>query len=267
MTAALRAARGHRRTRLVAAASAMVVLLAGCKVDIRLVVAADDDGSGSVTARFTLDAAAVETLGGDVESRLRVADLIQAGWDVDVEPAEAGTIVEARKAFSRPEELTGVIEELSGDTGPFRDFRLERSRSQFRTSFEFRGDVDLGAGVGASALDPGDDSLAAELSDEGIDVQALREFLGDRLDRAFSFEIVAALPGDGSHNAPGTISGEPTWRPSVGERVALRASSSDLDEARIALVALGAVLFLGAVALAATGRRRARRAVGEREPG
>lgn len=231
-----------------AVALSLVLLLTSCKVDARLGVRVREDGSGSVEARFVLDRDALAALGGDLSKRLRAADLVQAGWRVEVEGNEGGGAeAVAQKGFATPGELAEVIEELSGRVGPFRGFTLTRDRSTFSTAFSFEGRVDLRGGVGPSALDPGDEDVVAELEGEGVEVGALRELLRERIDGAVGLEVVVDLPGDGPHNAPEELAGEPRWTPRAGEAAELSAESERQDLDRIALVALGALF--GAAAL------------------
>lgn len=229
---------------------------AGCTVDVDLRVAVAEDGSGVVTVRFDLDDEAVEALGGPLEERLRVADLVRSGWEVETDEDGDGASVVARKEFGSPAQLADTVEELSGGAGPFRDFRLERDRSRFSTSFDFAGSVDLTEGVGAAAVDPADEALVAELSDEGVDVHELRRHLRERLDGAFELAVVVELPGGASHNAPSVRAGSPVWRPAVGERVEMRASASALDTERLALVVGGGLLALVALGVWWAPRRR-----------
>lgn len=231
-------------------AMAAVVVLTSCKVDVHVGVRVYENGSGSVVARFVLDRAAIDAIGGDFEEQLRVADLIQAGWDVQVEAGkDGGAEAVAEKPFNRPEELTAIIDELSGDIGPFRDFRLTRERSTFRTDFTFAGRVDLETGIGASSIDPEDEAVRVEIEEEGVGVEELREFLKERVDEVFTFEVVAYLPGGGEHNAPEDLAGAPQWAPQVGEVVELKAESSLLATDRVALVVIGAGLGLTALAI------------------
>lgn len=248
-----------RPVRLTAAALAAVVLLASCKVDVHLGVRVSENGSGVVQARFVLDRDALDAIGGDLGERLRVADLVQAGWAVDVNETDAGAEAVAEKRFRTPEELTAIVDQLSGDVGPFRDFVLRRHRSTFETDFSFEGRVDLDAGVGASSLDPEDEGVVAELEDEGIQVEQLREFLRERVDQSFDVEVVVDLPGDGSHNAPREVGGEPRWTPRPGEVLELKAASSERHLDRLVLVSLGSVLGLGAAGVLAAWAVRRRR--------
>lgn len=253
---------GLKLTRRVPAGVAILFALlamTGCKVDVHLGVRVAENGSGSVVARFVLDDDALRAVGGDLKEQLRVGDLTQAGWEVTVEPtSDGGAEAVAEKGFARPEELTAVIGQLSGDVGPFRDFRLGRKHSTFRTEFEFRGQVDLESGIGGSSLDPNDEGIAAEIEAQGVEIEQLREFLKDRVDKAFTVEVVVDMPGGGSHNAPKALAGAPQWTPRLGEVADLKASSSLFALDRAVLVGIGGVLGVAAiVAFAAWWRTRA----------
>lgn len=233
-----------KRARLAALVAAAALVFSACEVDVTLGVRVGDDGSGEVRAEFVLDEEAVDSLGGELGQALRVADLIQAGWEVEVDDEVEGAAAVATKRFGTPEQLRQVIAELSGEAGPFRDFRVARDRGFFTTEYEFAGSVDLEGGVGATALDPGDGALDVELEDEDVEIEELQAFLSERLTDVFDIRVIVAMPGDGSNNAPAAAGGEPQWNPAVGEVVELRASSSSLDVARIVWLALGVVLLL-----------------------
>ena len=254
---------GLKLPRRLAVLVAATLLLTSCKVDVQLGIRAAEDGSGAVRARFVLDGDALDAIGGDLEEQLRVADLLQSGWKVDVsERKGGGAEAVAEKRFAGPEEFSAAIDELSGDIGPFQDFGLRRERSTFSTSFRFEGKVDLESGVGASSLNPQDPGITEEIEAQGVDVEQLREFLRERVDQAFDFEIVVDLPGSGSNNAPDEVGGAPRWTPRVGEVVVLRAESSATDADRIALVVLGTVLLLVAAGIGVAWWIRRRRGAG-----
>lgn len=243
--------RPHRLSptfRLLTVAAVLALVATSCKVDVRLGIRARENGSGEVQARFVLDDDARDVLGGDLEEQLRVADLVQAGWEVDVDENDDGAEIRASRSFATPRELTGVIGQLSGEAGPFRDFRLDRNRSAFRTDFEFTGMVDLEGGVGATTLDPGDEDVASEVEEQGVELEELRAYLSERMDAGFNIEVVAEMPGEGSHNAPSELAGEPRWQPLPGEVIELSASSSELDLDRVVLVAIAAALALASAA-------------------
>lgn len=221
--------------------------LSSCKVDVRLDVRVGENGSGVVQARFTLDREALEAVGGNLETALAVDDLVAAGWHVDVEPNGGGAEVTAERGFGDPADLTRVIGELSGERGPFRGFRLTRKHSAFRTSFAFRGGVDLADGVGPTLIDPSDAIVSAEAEHREVEVDEIRDYLLEQLDGAVTVEVTVALPGRGAHNAPGTRAGEPRWAPTPGDVVALSADSSVFELDRAVLVAIGGLLAAAAL--------------------
>lgn len=211
--------------------------------------------------RLDLDEEARAAIPGSLDEQLRYADLVEAGWSVEVDDRDDGATVVVAKRFPTAEQLASVVHELSGEAGPFRDFRLERSPSRFRTRTEFSGTVELTEGVGAGTLDPADEPLAEELAAAGVDLEALRAFLNQRLPAdAVSFTVRVALPGEGLHDAPRTDGGEPVWEPVPGERLEMEASSSSVDVRRVVLLATGILLAVLALAVMSgfgpLGRRR-----------
>lgn len=246
-----------RRSAAVLAAVVGALVLSGCQVAIAVGVDAESDGSGVVRATVTLDKAASDEA-GDLTGRLRVDDLKEAGWRVDgpTRTRDGGQEVRASKRFATPAEATTIVEQLSGAEGPFRDFRLARSRSFTKTKTTFSGRVDLGRGLGSFS----DAELRQRLgSDLGFDPAALEGRLGRTLSRIFPVKVVARLPGDMASNAPLTADNGAQWSPTFGEDVVLTASAERWNTGN---VAAAAVAGLGALGLLAWAVRRllARRA-------
>ena len=235
-------------------------------MDVKVAMDVHADGRGRVEATFTLDRAAAREV-GDLRGQLRVDDLVRAGWEIDgPEPvADGGVVVTAERKFDGPRDAARAIDELSGDAGPFRDFRVERDSTFLRTRTQFRGTVDLQAGLDTF----GDEELRARLGEPlGVDTETLRRRAGTALTEAFGFEVVVRLPGDVSSNAPAKADNGAVWRPKLGEDVELRARAEQWNAASI--VFSGLALATGvATVLVVTGqlrrrrRRRRRRAVAE----
>ena len=164
---------------------------------------------------------------GDPAKELRLDDLRQAGWEVTgpLREADSLTWVRASKRFATPEEAARVAAELSGQEGPFRDFKLERSRSFFKTRTSFSGLVDLSEGL-AGLNDP---ALQEKLGGAqlGLDPAALGEKVRVRVE--------ARLPGDVK-----------TWEPRLGEQMRLEAMSETWNLSPL-LPAAGCLLFATAV--------------------
>jgi hypothetical protein len=235
------------------------LLLAGCRADARLTIEVEDDGSGVVTLRVVLDADAVDTLGG-IEDQLQVGDIQAAGWDVrggrDV--GTGGFILEASKPFANPAALTAVIAELSGDDGPFRDFRLARDSGRFEDGWTFSGIADVVEPY-AGLDEPGFEDV---LRGMGVDVAGLQQQLGTSISDALSLEIRVAIPGTERGNFTRTADGGAVWEVPSDETQQLVAESTSLDQERIARAGIAIVLGIAALMLAMRGitkigRRRA----------
>jgi hypothetical protein len=224
-----------------------------CQVTLTAGVDVNRDGSGRVTAGVGLDDAAVREI-GELATALRLDDVRAAGWQVD-QPRKEGdglTWVRAAKPFADPEQVPAIVAELNGPTGPFRDFRVERSKSLTRSKTTFTGTVDLATGLSGLA----DAELTAALDDVdlGLDVEALRRRFGDRI----KVEASARLPGELTTNAPARDGDRALWAPELGQTLQLEASSSALKvDPRLPIVA-GAALLLAVSLLVVLLRRRAR---------
>ena len=246
--------------RLLVAACALA-LLAGCRIDVTVGVDADADGSGRVRATVVLDRDAAARI-PDLADQLRTADLAAAGWEVSKpQPGKDGSVlVEAVRRFRSPQEATQAVEELSGPTGPFRDFSLRRSRSFLKTRTSFEGRVDLTSGIEAFS----DEALARRFggSPLGFEPAELERQLGAPLDRIFGFRVVARLPGDVTSNAPTRAGNGAAWQPKLGEDVRLTATAEQWNARNIGATAVSAVT--GAAFLLVLVRRSGARAPGLR---
>jgi len=245
-----------RTVRLLLGAAALV-LLSACQVTTAVGVDAKADGSGRVLATITLDKDAFTQV-PDFASRLRVDDLRKAGWIVNgpLPTKDGGVRVVASHPFATPVELGAVMDELSGANGPFRDFRVTRQRSLFKTRVTFRGRVDLARGL-ASFSDP---TLRQRLggSDLGFDPADLERRIGRALNQIFRFQVQARLPGSVQSNAPVRAGNGAQWTPALGEQVTLQATSESWNRGNVAAaaVALAAGLALVAVLAVRLTRRR-----------
>lgn len=226
----------------------------GCDVDVRLGVDVEDDGSGRVEATVELDRRAVEQV-GDLKDQLRVADLEKAGWDV-TGPRRTdggGQRVVAQRRFSSPAEAARVVEQISGEDGPFQDFRVVSRSSFFRTTTRFSGRVDLRAGIDGF----GDDDLRERLgAPTGIDAEEFERRAGAALAEVFGFEVAVRLPGEVESNAPVGAGNGAVWRPRLGEDVTLAASAEQWNWLPILLAGVAMISGVGAGVTAARARRR-----------
>lgn len=226
----------------------IVVLAAGCQVRTVVGIDVHDDGSGTVTVSVGLDQEAVDRV-GDLSGALRVDDLKATGWTVTgpTKETDGFTYVRAAKPFANPAEANKVFGEIAGAGGPFRDFRIARSRSFARTETTFDGTVDFAHGLESFT----DSQLAQALDGKplGNDVAAIEKAIGTPLDQAFSFKVAVRLPGRIASNATGSAANGAEWAPKLSDKApsTLHAEGKSWRVGTIALVAVAAVALVAAL--------------------
>ena len=224
-------------------------VLAGCRVETTVRVDVEDDGSGEVVVVIDLDADAVqaaEVSGGTLEARVPLSDLEAAGWRVgEWERAEDGTAkLTMSHPFAEPDEVSGIIEQISGPDGPLR-LELARDESFYAKKFKLTGVADLTQPAGTST----DQELVDRLVAEGVDVGALDQRLLAELTESFLLRVQARLPGAGTKE----------YEVPPGERVEIDASSTSLPVLKGFLLIAGVGFAVLAVLLLVAGEMRLRR--------
>ena len=242
--------------------AAVIVVSGACRVHTNVSVDVKENGSGTVTVEIGLDDDALRKA-PNLEQTLRVQDLTAHGWTVTgpVKEDDGFTYVTATKPFANPDEAAGIFREISGDTGPFRDFSLSRSRSFARTTFRFSGTVDFTAGLAAFS----DSQLAQELDGKpiGDDIKAIEQRIDESLDKVFQFQVRVRLPGGVTSNAPTQATNGAVWQPRLSQTgpVTLEASSTSTRWATIigavglGVGVLGLVVIVPSVWLVRRSRR------------
>lgn len=238
--------RAGRRLRLLAPVLLVLLVIlasAACRVRTEVGVDVNEDGSGSVTIRVGLDDDAIAANPG-YEDALRIDDLRATGWTVTgpAKEADGFTYVVVSKPFANPEEASRVFAEVSGGKGPFRDFRISRTRSFARTNTRFDGTIDFTQG-GLEQF--ADSELAQQLDGKplGDDIATIEAHIGDKLDKVFQFKVAVRLPGDVTSNAPGRASNGAVWEPKLSDATptGLEASGRSWRKGTLALVAVAAI--------------------------
>ena len=124
----------------------VVLTSAACRVDATVTVDVAENGTGHVDLLVELDAAAVEALGG-LDERVRVGDLVEAGWVINGPETIGGSArISARKAFDHPDRLAAVLAEVVGPTA-ISQVRLVRERTFAKTTWRLDGRIDLSPGL------------------------------------------------------------------------------------------------------------------------
>jgi hypothetical protein len=230
-------------TRVVGGALLLLLMATGCQVTLAASLDVRSDGSGAVRAGIGFDDEALAEV-GDPATELRLDDLRQAGWDVEAPRKEKDglTWVRLAKGFATPADASRVAAELSGPEGPFRDLRLQHSRSFFKTTTVVTGTVDLTNGL-AGLSDPG---VQAKLGDAnlGLDLEGLRRRFGPSLDEAVRVRFEAHLPGHSQ-----------SWEPALGEQVRVESRADSWNVVPV-LGAAAALVFAAAALAVSVGSRR-----------
>jgi len=239
-----------------------LLLGGGCKVDVVVGIETDRSGAGRVTVTAHLDEAAAKRA-GDLNTQLRKDDLIAAGWSVDPPKALDGGGVQLVATHPTRDlaEAERVLGSITGPDGPVRGFTLTQKRSYFTTETTVRGVVDVTGGI-ESFTDP---DLQARLGGVPLGLtapQLEREALAP-LDQIFGLQVAVSLPGDVRSNAPAHSGDEAVWPVSLGQEVAIEATSTTPNRRNVVLLVVAAVAALGFVTTSclavAMARRRVRR--------
>ena len=239
------------RIRLVLVALAVMLVAAACKVDTTVTVTVHDDGSGVVSVTAVLDPDAVKAAeegGGKLEDRVRLADLTNAGWTVQpwARAADGSAQIVLSKPFTSPDQVAGIMREVSGATGPLRDVSVTRDRGAFSTSYSATGSLDLEELQTGLTADP---DLVASLTNQQVDVNAIDQTLLADIREAFGLRVEVELPG-GTTTVDGVS----------GKTATIHASTSVLDTQRVVLVIVAlALVVLAILVVLWPGRRRRRR--------
>ncbi|MCA1683955.1 MAG: hypothetical protein LC708_02345 [Actinobacteria bacterium] len=225
---------------------ALFVVLAGgaCQVRVTGGIDVDPDGGGTVRAGLGLDAEALAIV-GDVGAALRVDDLRQAGWKIDGPSKEDDglTWVRVSRPVSDTEEAATALAQLSGPEGPLRDLKITSSRTLLRNRTSLSGAVDLSGGLSGLA----DADLISKIGGAvPLDLEGLRKEFGPDLDRVVQVSFEARLPGSADANTTEKVGGRFVWRPPLGERADIAASSQGLNLLPLVAVAVVLLVAVGA---------------------
>jgi putative hydrolase of the HAD superfamily len=244
---------------------ALMVVLAGCNVQLNVTVDIEEDGSGTVIAGVGLDTDARARFPA-LDELLITSDLVAAGWEVSSAQllADGREWVLAEKSFDNPDELQSVLDELFGaDAAVLTDWELIRIGDRNKRAFDVVGSANLEAGL-ALFSDP---ELLVILDDPplGTSIAEIEATLpeGMTIDDVVQAQVVVNLPGDG---------GRQVFEVPVGETTNIVATSQSenrvaqlLGWVRTALIVLFALSIVLAIVNWLLDRRYTKR-LSERRP-
>jgi hypothetical protein len=246
--------RGRRRRALVIALAGVVVLVcAGCRLDVGVDITMAANGTGNVTVTAVADPQLVATA-PSAFADLRLDDVRQAGWSVTgpTRNSDGSLTLSLAKPFATPAEATSILAELNGPNGPLRGLTVGIDRSFALVASTLSGQAQLTGGLAAFS----DAALAQALGSPplaNLVAQPVDQILGLTVTAHFAGSVVSA---DGAI-APDHQSVE--WRPSLADGVSTPMNArfelvdqGARDARRTSRLAWGALaIYLGAVVLAA----------------
>jgi hypothetical protein len=247
-----------RRVTAVVGLIVLVVLLAGCNVDTRFEITMRDDGSGTLRTTITVDADAVQRLGGstNLAQTVPLDDLRAVGWTISAwtRGARSSETVTLSHPFVDQRDLARRVVDLAGPHGILQDPMVTHDRGWFST----RDALSIVVDVRSPSVDIVHDApLAARLRAAGVDPALLEAQLAVQLKSALHVTVVVHLPGGRTESygaAPGSVK-------------ALRIAEGGTNWDQVVKFGIGLALSLLAATFflaASVGVRRNRRRADER---
>ena len=201
--------------RAAGAALLAALLLTGCKVDARVAIEAESNGTGDVTAVVTLDEAAATAVGA-LDEHVMVDDLRDAGWTVIVGESR----ITATKRYDHPDEASVLLQEIGGPL--VSRARVTRDAGFAKTTTDVDVELDLTKGLQGfsdAALEEQLGGLPGGFDPNGLSLFVSAEAAGDGV-------VVAEVP--------------------LGEKAAVATSGVDWNVMRIVAAALAPLLAIAA---------------------
>ncbi len=168
---------------------ALLVVLAGCRVDATVNIDVAANGSGRVVVTVQADHDVIQK-SPQLLSGLRFEDARAAGWTVDgpSAPTDKGSQVQLTKTFRTIEEGNLALQEVSGPQGPLSSLVLQQTRTFAKTTTQLAGPVRV-----TDITDFADAEVVTLLGGVAELRNATRS---EPLKDHFGLAISAVLPGD-----------------------------------------------------------------------
>ncbi|NBO57013.1 MAG: hypothetical protein EBU84_21015, partial [Actinobacteria bacterium] len=169
---------------------AATIFLCSCQVNAVVTLDVAQSGAGSVTLNLIADSdvvAAAPNLADD----LRFDDATAAGWVVSRpnKTADGGLQVSLKHTFDNAEQAGTLLNQLSGEFGPFKQMSLSRTGKDTDSTFTLDGILQVDGGLNAFA----DARLLKTIG--GAPFEENLKQAGLDLGKAMTIDFVATLPG------------------------------------------------------------------------
>lgn len=215
--------------------------LCSCQVNTVVTIDVAQSGAGSITVNLIADSqvvAATPNLADD----LRFDDIKAAGWVVTRpnKTVDGGLQVSLTHTFDNAEQAGVLLDQLSGEYGPFKQMSLTRSGKDTDSTFKLDGVLQVDGGLNAFADSQmlkiiGGAPFAENIEQAGLD-----------LGKAMTIDFVATLPGVIERTTGIDTENTVTWRVPLdgSEQSVLTTSRNTAVKATIARLIAGLFKFL-----------------------
>ena len=190
-----------RKIRLLVLSIGIAFIAAACNIQLQVAIDIQEDGAGKVTAGVGLDALAQDQeVFVDLESILRTSDLSSSGWDFEVvgKSADGYMWFEASKGFLSPEDIQGILDELTSSPDVFTGWELSIESTQEKRIYGIAGEVDLREGF--SIFTDAELSNLLEEPPLGISLERLEADLGQKPENTVTMQVTVNLPDSGEQS-------------------------------------------------------------------
>jgi hypothetical protein len=220
---------------------AAVTILCSCQVNAVVTLDVAQSGAGTVTLNLIADSEVVAAAPNLVDD-LRFDDATAAGWVVTRpnKTADGGLQVSLKHTFDNAEQAGVILNQLSGEFGPFKQMSLSRSGKDTDSTFTLDGVLQVDGGLNAFAdarllRTIGGAPFADNVQQAGLD-----------LGKAMTIDFVATMPGVIERTTGFDTANTVTWRVPLdgSEQSVLTTSRNTAVRATVARLVAGMFKFL-----------------------
>ncbi len=228
------------RLRFVAVVAATIILCS-CQVNAIVTLDVAQNGAGLLTVNLIADSE-VLVAAPNLADDLRFDDATAAGWIITRpnKTADGGLQVSVSHPFDNAEQAGVLLNQLSGEFGPFKRMSLTRSGKDTDSTFDLDGMLQVDGGLSAFA-----DSQMLKIIGGAPFEDNLKQ-AGLDLGKAMTIDFVATLPGVIERTTGIDTENTVTWRVPLdgSEQSVLTTSRNTAVRATVARLIAGLFKFL-----------------------
>jgi hypothetical protein len=217
------------------------IFLCSCQVNAVVTLDIAQSGAGSVTLNLIADSGVV-VAAPNLADDLRFDDATAAGWVVSRpnKTADGGLQVSLKHTFDNAEQAGTLLNQLSGEFGPFKQMSLSRTGKDTDSTFTLDGILQVDGGLNAFA----DVRLLKTIG--GAPFEENLKQAGLDLGKAMTIDFVATLPGVIERTSGIDNANKVSWRVPLdgSEQSVLTTSRNTAVRATVARLVAGLFKFL-----------------------